>query len=90
MQIRRVVIIVLDGLGVGEMPDAYMYGDAGSNTLSHVAKAVGGVNLPLLASFGLGCLTEVEGVNARPRQRPPTAKWRKVPRVKILLPAIGR
>ena len=62
MQIRRVVIIVLDGLGVGEMPDAYMYGDAGSNTLSHVAKAVGGISLPLLASFGLGCLTEVEGV----------------------------
>lgn len=65
MQIRRVVIIVLDGLGVGEMPDAYMYGDAGSNTLSHVAKAVGGVNLPLLASFGLGCLTEVEGVECQ-------------------------
>jgi len=53
---------VLDSLGVGELPDAPLYGDAGSNTLANIGKAAGGLNLPLLQSFGLGCLTAVEGV----------------------------
>jgi phosphopentomutase len=57
-----VIIIVLDGLGVGELPDAHFYGDAGSNTLAHLAAAAGGLTLPVLRSFGLGCLTGVEGV----------------------------
>jgi phosphopentomutase len=36
---KRAIIIVLDGVGIGEMPDAAEYGDEGSNTLSNVAKA---------------------------------------------------
>lgn len=59
---NRVMIIVLDSLGVGELPDASLYGDAGSNTLAHIAKKMNGINLPLLQSFGLGCLTDVAGV----------------------------
>ncbi len=62
MKINRIVLIILDSLGVGELPDASFYGDAGSNTLSHIAQATGGLNLPLLGSFGLGCLTTVAGV----------------------------
>ncbi|MCW3490241.1 phosphopentomutase [Dethiobacter alkaliphilus] len=62
MTIKRVLCIVLDSLGVGELPDASFYGDAGSNTLAHIAKATGGLNVPRLQSFGLGCLTAVEGV----------------------------
>lgn len=65
MSIRRVMIIVLDSLGVGELPDAPFYGDAGSNTLAHVAKAVNGLKLPVLETFGLGCLTDVQGVACR-------------------------
>jgi phosphopentomutase len=61
-KISRIIIIVLDSLGVGELPDASFYGDAGSNTLSHTSRAAGGLSLPLLGTFGLGCLTEVEGV----------------------------
>ncbi|MBA3403851.1 MAG: phosphopentomutase, partial [Gemmatimonadaceae bacterium] len=49
---RRAVILVLDGVGVGEAPDTSAYGDAGSNTLGNVARAVGGLNLPTLASYG--------------------------------------
>ena len=45
---RRVIIIVLDSLGVGEMPDAADYGDVGSNTLGNMAEAVGGLNIPNL------------------------------------------
>ena len=48
--------------GVGAMPDAAEYGDAGSNTLSHLADAVGGLDLPTLEALGLGHITEIKGV----------------------------
>jgi len=60
--ITRVIVLVIDGLGVGAMPDAAEYGDAGSNTLSHLADAVGGLNLPTLEALGLGHITEIKGV----------------------------
>jgi phosphopentomutase len=60
--ITRVIVLVIDGLGVGAMPDAAEYGDAGSNTLSHLAEAVGGLTLPTLEGLGLGHITEIKGV----------------------------
>jgi len=62
--ITRVIVLVVDGLGVGALPDAAEYGNAGSNTLSHLADAVGGLNLPMLESLGLGNITEIKGVRA--------------------------
>jgi len=61
---RRVVLIVLDGVGIGALPDAADYDDAGTNTLQHVAAACGGLNLPRLQQFGLGNLLELKGVPA--------------------------
>jgi phosphopentomutase len=58
----RLVIIVLDGAGIGAMPDAGKYGDEGSNTLVNTATAVGGLNLPSLQSLGLGNLAAIPGV----------------------------
>ncbi|HEY6931003.1 MAG TPA: hypothetical protein VJA66_15120, partial [Thermoanaerobaculia bacterium] len=49
---RRVVILVCDGLGVGEAPDAAAYGDSGSNTLSHVLERYP-LELPQLEKLGL-------------------------------------
>ncbi|MDH7602953.1 MAG: phosphopentomutase [Armatimonadota bacterium] len=63
---KRAVVIVLDSLGVGELPDAGFYGDEGSNTLLHTAEAVGGLNLPNLAHLGLGNIISVPGVDACP------------------------
>ncbi|MTI79376.1 MAG: phosphopentomutase [Firmicutes bacterium] len=60
--INRVVIIVLDSVGIGELPDADEYGDGGSNTLANTAKAVGGLKLPQMAKLGLGNIAKVEGV----------------------------
>ncbi|MCL6584711.1 MAG: phosphopentomutase [bacterium] len=51
---QRIVVIVLDGLGVGALPDAAEYGDSGSNTLLNLAAAVGGIHLPNLERMGLG------------------------------------
>ena len=65
VQHGRVIIIVLDGCGVGEMPDAAEYGDVGSNTLANTARAVGGLDLPNLQRMGLGNLTSIEGVPPR-------------------------
>lgn len=59
---NRAVILVLDGVGAGEAHDAAKYGDAGSNTLAHVARAVGGFNLPALASHGLGNVLDLDGM----------------------------
>lgn len=60
--ITRVIVLVIDGLGVGAMPDASEYGNADSNTLSHLADAVGGLTLPTMETLGLGHITDVKGV----------------------------
>ena len=56
-------IIVLDGVGIGELPDASIYGDEGSNTLVNISKKVDGFNLPNLEKMGLGNITEINGVS---------------------------
>ena len=58
---RRIFVIVLDGVGAGELPDAADYGDVGANTLAHTAEAVGGLNLPTMAGLGLGNITPIHG-----------------------------
>jgi phosphopentomutase len=63
---KRAVILVLDGVGAGDAHDAVKYGDVGSNTLAHVARAVGGFNLPALASHGLGNVIDLEGMPREP------------------------
>jgi phosphopentomutase len=55
-------VVVLDAVGAGALPDAAEYGDEGTNTLSHVAEAVGGLDLPTLAALGLGNVMPIEGV----------------------------
>ena len=59
---RRTVVVVLDGVGAGDAPDAADFGDEGANTLGNTAKAVGGLDLPSLRRLGLGNVTEIEGV----------------------------
>ncbi|MBI5386378.1 MAG: phosphopentomutase [Verrucomicrobia bacterium] len=58
----KVLLLVLDGVGLGALPDAARYGDEGSHTLAHVAEAVGGLRLPNLASLGLGNIDPLRGV----------------------------
>jgi phosphopentomutase len=60
---RRVVVIILDACGMGELPDAALYQDEGSNTVVNTAKAVGGLRLPNLEKFGLGNIADIPGVD---------------------------
>lgn len=59
---RRAFVVVIDACGAGELPDAADYGDAGSDTLAHLAEAVGGLHLPTLERLGLGSIEHIEGV----------------------------
>lgn len=67
--VDRFIIIVLDSVGIGELPDAYKFGDEGSNTLVNTAKANGGLNLPALESFGLGKIDNIMGVSKDVKER---------------------
>ncbi len=68
----RAVVLVLDSVGAGALPDAAEYGDAGSNTLRNTAAAVGGLSMPNLGAMGLGNITQIAGV---PPTDAPTASW---------------
>jgi phosphopentomutase len=56
----RAIVIVLDSVGIGELPDAAAYGDEGSDTLGHIA-AASALSVPTLASLGLGRLVSLPG-----------------------------
>jgi len=77
MNFRRAVVIVLDGVGAGEAPDAQEYGDVGTNSLSNVAREVGGLKMPNLERFGWGYITPMEGV--RRVENPAGAYGRLIP-----------
>ena len=51
---KRVILIVLDSVGIGELPDAHLYGDTGANTLGNIALHYPNLNLPHLTALGLG------------------------------------
>lgn len=59
---ERIFLVVLDGVGAGELPDAAQYGDEGSNTLANTSAAVGGLRVPNLARLGLGNLLPIPHV----------------------------
>jgi len=62
----RALVVVLDACGVGALPDAASYGDAGTNTLGHLAQAAGGFDLPVLGRLGLGSILPLQGVPPSP------------------------
>lgn len=68
----RAIVLVLDSVGAGELPDAADYGDVGANTLANTAKAVGGLSMPNLGAMGLGNVTEILGVGPVDE---PRASW---------------
>lgn len=70
--IDRAVLIVLDSVGVGSLPDAAGFGDEGANTLVHVAERCGGLRLPHLGKLGLGNIVPLPGVPPVPA---PLASW---------------
>jgi phosphopentomutase len=64
MKFDRVFLLVLDSLGIGEMPDAKEFGDEGSHTFGHIAKFVGGLKAPNLEKMGVGNITHIDGISS--------------------------
>jgi len=61
---KRIIVVVLDSVGVGALPDAAEYGDLGADTLGNIARCHGGLFLPTLEGLGLGRIRPLDGVAA--------------------------
>jgi len=59
---KRVILIILDACGVGELPDAAQYGDRGAATIPNIAKKMGGLKMPNCTVLGLGNIVEITGI----------------------------
>ncbi|NUO01958.1 MAG: phosphopentomutase [Saprospiraceae bacterium] len=70
----RVILIVLDSVGIGELPDAHAYNDIGSNTLGNIARYFPGLDLPNLTAMGIG---NIDPANALKKTDAPTAAFGK-------------
>lgn len=73
--INKFILIVLDGVGIGALPDADQYGDQGSNTLGNTAKAVGGLKVNNMQRLGLGNIASIKGVEP---EKDPIGAWGKM------------
>jgi phosphopentomutase len=72
---KRIFLIVMDSVGIGEAPDADKFNDLGSDTLGHIAEHMGGLNMPNMAKLGLSNIREINGI---PKQEQPLAFYTKM------------
>lgn len=72
---KRVFIIVMDSVGIGEAPDAAQFNDVGSDTFGHIAEKMNGLTMPNMAKLGLSNIREIKGV---PVQEKPLAFYTKM------------
>lgn len=77
---KRIFLIVLDSVGIGELPDAKDYNDEGAHTLGHIAERMDGLNVPNLAALGLGHIEHLQGVSA---DVPPAAAFGKMNEISL-------
>lgn len=59
---KKIHVIVMDSVGIGEAPDAHLFGDVGSHTLGHIAEKMDGLTMPTMASLGLSNIRELKGI----------------------------
>ncbi|MFS0656426.1 phosphopentomutase [Bacillus sp. 179-C3.3 HS] len=63
-QYKRIFLIVLDSVGIGEAPDAADFNDVGADTLGHIAEKMNGLHMPNMAKLGLSHIKEIKGIPA--------------------------
>lgn len=78
MKFERIFLIMLDSVGIGELPDADRFGDRGAHTLGNIARELNGLDLPNLERLGLGLIEPLQGVSA---VRPARAHYGKMAEV---------
>jgi phosphopentomutase len=72
---KRIFLIVMDSVGIGEAPDAEKYGDKGADTLGHIAEHMNGLHMPNMTKLGLGNIREMKGI---PKSDQPMAYYTKM------------
>ncbi|CAI6056919.1 phosphopentomutase [Cohnella sp. JJ-181] len=80
MPFKRITVVVLDSVGIGELPDADAYGDAGAHTLGHIATGPTGLALPNLRRLGLG---NIAPLGDWPPEAAPQAYFGKMAEVSV-------
>lgn len=65
---KRVFLVVMDSVGIGEAPDAEKFGDKGSHTLGHIGEKLNGLNMPNMGKLGLSNIEEIKGI--APAEKP--------------------
>lgn len=81
MKFERIAVIVLDSVGIGELPDADQFGDAGSHTLGHIAREVPSLALPNMRALGLDRIAPIG--DWKPADQPPKAYYGKMAEVSV-------
>lgn len=61
-QYKRIFLVVMDSVGIGEAPDAEQFGDLGADTLGHIAEKMSGLNMPNMGKLGLSNIREIKGI----------------------------
>jgi phosphopentomutase len=59
---KRIFLVVMDSVGIGEAPDAEKFGDLGADTLGHIAEKMNGLNMPNMGRLGLSNIREIKGI----------------------------
>lgn len=59
---KRIFLVVMDSVGIGEAPDAEKFGDKGSDTLGHIAEKMNGLHMPNMGMLGLSNIKEIKGI----------------------------
>jgi len=72
---KRIHVIVMDSVGIGEAPDANVFGDVGSHTIGHIAEKMNGLHMPQMEQLGLGNIDDIQGIKQVPA---PTAYFGKM------------
>lgn len=62
MTFKKIHVVVMDSVGIGEAPDAEKFGDIGSDTLGHIAAEMNGLTMPNMAALGLSNIREIQGI----------------------------
>lgn len=60
---KRIFLVVMDSVGIGEAPDAELFGDEGADTIGHIADKMNGLKMPNLGKLGLSNIRDIQGVD---------------------------
>lgn len=89
-QFKRIFVIVMDSVGVGEAPDAAEFNDVGANTLGHIAEKMNGLHMSNMEKLGLGKIGNFKGIENVAKPMAHYGKMQEASNGKDTMTGIGR